>query len=76
MKIYQLKELTKEELLQKRFELEDELFNFRLTAQVKKLDNPLKLRTIRKDIARICTLVRQMELQAGSQKTGPEKVKK
>lgn len=64
MKIYQLKELSKDELVQKKHELEDELFNLRLTVLVKKLDNPLKLRNIRKDIARINTLLRQEELKA------------
>ena len=64
MKIYQLKELSKDELVQKKHELEDELFNLRLTVLVKKLDNPLKLRNLRKDIARINTLLRQEELKA------------
>jgi large subunit ribosomal protein L29 len=64
MKIYQLKELSRDELVQKKHELEDELFNLRLTVLVKKLDNPLKLRNLRKDIARINTLLRQEELKA------------
>ena len=68
MKIYQLKELSKDELVQKKHELEDELFNLRLTVLVKKLDNPLKLRNLRKDIARINTLLRQEELNAGKAK--------
>jgi large subunit ribosomal protein L29 len=68
VKIYQLKELSKDELVQKKHELEDELFNLRLTVLVKKLDNPLKLRNLRKDIARINTLLRQEELKAGEAK--------
>nr|AKQ03624.1 50S ribosomal protein L29, large subunit ribosomal protein L29 [uncultured candidate division Zixibacteria bacterium Rifle_16ft_4_minimus_38126] len=58
MKLYQLKELSQDELLQKRFELQEELFNLRLTSLVKKLDNPLKLRNLRRDVARINTLLR------------------
>ena len=58
MKLYQLKELSQDELLQKRFELKEELFNLRLTSLVKKLDNPLKLRNLRRDVARINTLLR------------------
>ncbi len=58
MKLYQLKELSQDELLQKRFELKEELFNLRLTSLVKKLDNPLKLRNLRKDVARINTLLK------------------
>ena len=62
MKIYQLRELSKEELLQKRFEIGEELFNLRLTALVKKLDNPSKLRNLRRDIARINTLLKMGDL--------------
>jgi len=69
MKIYQLKELSQDELVQKKHELEDELFNLRLTVLVKKLDNPLKLRNLRKDIARINTILRQEELKAEKAKT-------
>lgn len=58
MRLYQLKELSRDELLQKRFELQEELFNLRLTSLVKKLDNPLKLRNLRRDVARINTLLR------------------
>ena len=58
MKLYQLRELSQDELLQKRFELKEELFNLRLTSLVKKLDNPLKLRNLRRDVARINTLLR------------------
>ncbi|OGC77289.1 MAG: 50S ribosomal protein L29 [candidate division Zixibacteria bacterium RBG_16_50_21] len=73
MRIYQLRELAKEELLQKKFELQEELFNLRLTALVKKLDNPSKLKNLRRDIARINTLLgrenipsRQSQTQAPS----------
>ncbi len=63
MKMYLLKELSRDELTQKKHELVDELFNLRLTVLVKKLDNPLKLRNLKKEIARINTLLRQEELK-------------
>ncbi|MDP2960713.1 MAG: 50S ribosomal protein L29, partial [candidate division Zixibacteria bacterium] len=53
-----LKDLTKEELLQQKEELEEELFNLNMQKSAKELDNPLKLRVIRRDIARINTLLR------------------
>lgn len=59
MKIYQLRDMAGDELEQKRMELQDELFNLRLTAQVKQLANPKKLTNMRKDIARINTLLKQ-----------------
>ena len=61
MKIYQIRELSQDELMQKKHELEEELFNLRLTSLVKKLDNPMKLRNLRKNIARINTLLKEME---------------
>ncbi|HEX9912295.1 MAG TPA: 50S ribosomal protein L29 [candidate division Zixibacteria bacterium] len=57
-----LKDLTKEELLQQKEELEEELFNLNMQKSAKELDNPLKLRVIRRDIARINTLLREEEL--------------
>ena len=59
MKILQLRDMTKEELLQKKDELKDEVFNLNLRKAMKELDNPLKLRTIRRDIARIETLINE-----------------
>lgn len=57
-----LKDLTKEELIQKKEELEEELFNLKMQKTAKDLDNPLKLRIIRRDIARINTMLREEEL--------------
>lgn len=57
MKIDALRDMTKEELLQKRDELKQELFNLNMRKALKELDNPLKLRTIRRDVARIETIL-------------------
>jgi large subunit ribosomal protein L29 len=57
MKLETLRDLTKEELLQKLEELKQELFNLRIRKGVRELDNPLKLRTLRRDIARIETIL-------------------
>ncbi|MDP3024464.1 MAG: 50S ribosomal protein L29 [candidate division Zixibacteria bacterium] len=62
MKKAALKDLTKEELIQKRDEIEEELFNLRMQESAKKLDNPLRLRVIRREIARINTMLREEEL--------------
>jgi large subunit ribosomal protein L29 len=73
MKKEQMKELTREELLQKKLELEEELFNLRLQKASKELDNPLKLRVIRKELARINTFLREDELKIRTLATGGEK---
>lgn len=57
MRIENLKDLTKDELLQKREELKQDLFNLRMRRGVRDLDNPLKLRTLRREIARIETIL-------------------
>lgn len=68
-----LRDLTKDELLQKRAELQQEMFNLRLRKGIRELDNPLKLRTLRRDLARIATIlsedrteIRKIVDQAGS----------
>ena len=61
MKVFQLRDYTKEELLQKKHDLEEELFNLRLRKMTKQLENPLKLRNLRKEIARINTILKEDE---------------
>jgi large subunit ribosomal protein L29 len=62
LKLQQLRELTREELLQKRNDLLDERFNLNMRRSLKELDNPLRLRQIRREIARINTVLREDEL--------------
>ncbi|MDZ4724038.1 MAG: 50S ribosomal protein L29 [candidate division Zixibacteria bacterium] len=62
MKISTLRELTRDELLQRRKDLEEELFNLRMRRSVKTLDNPLRLRHIGRDVGQIMTLLREDEL--------------
>lgn len=56
MKTKELRELTLEELAARRAELKQEITNLRLQAQVGQLENPSRLRTIRREVARIETL--------------------
>jgi large subunit ribosomal protein L29 len=63
MKKEQMRELTKEELLQRKSEMEQEILNLRLQRASKELDNPLRLRVLRRDIARINTMLREDELK-------------
>ena len=57
MKMVTLRDMTKDELLQKKHEFNEEIFNLKMRKTFKELDNPLKLRTIRRDIARIETIL-------------------
>lgn len=56
-----LREMTVEELQQKSRQLQEELFNLRFRNSVKQLDNPLKIREVRRDLARIATVLREHE---------------
>lgn len=57
MRMETIRDLTRDELLQKREELLRELFNLRMRKSVRELDNPLKMRVLRRDIARIETVL-------------------
>lgn len=63
MKKEQMRELTKDELLQRKAEMEEETFNLRMQKASKELDNPLKLRVLRRDIARINTILKEDDLK-------------
>jgi large subunit ribosomal protein L29 len=63
MKKEQMRELTKEELLQRRSEIEEELFNLRVQKASKELDNPLRLRVLKREMARVNTILREDELK-------------
>ncbi len=61
MKASEITELTQAELEQKLADLKSELFNLRFQHTVNQLDNPLRLTAVRKDIARVKTLLGENE---------------
>lgn len=58
----ELRELTAEELVLRLKESKEELFNLRFQMATGQLDNNRRLRTVRKNIARIYTIMREREL--------------
>ena len=58
----ELRELTNEELVLRVREAKEELFNLRFQMATGQLDNNRRLRTVRTDIARIYTVMREREL--------------
>ncbi|MBI2875084.1 MAG: 50S ribosomal protein L29 [Firmicutes bacterium] len=56
MKASELRELDVRELLEKVRGLREELFNLRFQAATKQLENPMRIRQLKKDIARIMTV--------------------
>ena len=63
MKAGQFRELTEEELGQKLSDLKDDLFKLRVRHSVAKLENPMKIREAKKDIARLQTVVKEYQLR-------------
>ncbi len=62
MKAEDVRELTDEELDRKLAELKEELFNLRFQLATGQLDNPMRVKAVRKDIARVHTVKREREL--------------
>ena len=59
MKAHEIKEMTEDEIRVKLSELREEYFRLSFRNAVHKIDNPLQLRTLRKDIARCQTILKQ-----------------
>ncbi len=63
MKINKINEMSSPELEKELGELKTELFKLRFSLATNGLDNPLKIREVKKDIARINTVLRQREMK-------------
>lgn len=62
MKNNKLKDMSSPELEKELSELKSELFKLRFSLATNGLDNPLRIKEVRKEIARIKTILRQREL--------------
>ena len=63
MKATEIRSLSAEELNAKLADLKKDLFMLRMQHATNQLDNPLKLADVKKDIARIKTVIREKELE-------------
>ncbi len=59
MRPRELRELSIPELKEKLSQLREELFNLRFQKTIHKLENPMRIRQVKKDIARILTILRE-----------------
>ena len=62
MKASELRKLSQAELDAKLLELKKELFNLRFQQAINQLDNPMRISAVKKDIARVKTVIRDMQL--------------
>jgi large subunit ribosomal protein L29 len=63
MKAKEVRELTADELQNKLSGLKEELFNLRFQVATGQLDNPMRIRDVRKSIARVLTVMRENQLK-------------
>ncbi|MBR4908438.1 MAG: 50S ribosomal protein L29 [Acidaminococcaceae bacterium] len=64
MKINEIRDMSAEDLDKKLAELKEELFNLRFQMATGQCENPMKIREVKKSIARIKTVQRQNEINA------------
>lgn len=62
MKISELREMSTEQLNQEVYSLKEKLFNLRRKKAVGQVENPTEIRTVRKDIARVYTVLKEREM--------------
>lgn len=67
MKANEVREMSAAELENKLTELKKELFNLRFQSATNQLENPMRIKAVKKDIARIKTVLREIELKADAQ---------
>ena len=63
MKAKELRDLTYDELVQKEKDLQAELFNLRFRLATSQLDNPMTIKAVRKDLARVKNVLRQLDME-------------
>ena len=63
MKVVEIRELTADDLRAREKELDDQLFRLRIQKSMGQLEAPAKVRGIRKDLARIKTILREKTAQ-------------
>jgi len=66
MKASEMKKLSTAELETKLKDLKAELFNLRFQLAINQLDNPMRINAVKKDIARIKTIQRDIELHGAT----------
>ena len=66
MKASEIRKLSAKELDAKLLELKDELFKLRFQQAINQLDNPMRINAVKKDIARIKTVQRDIELHGAN----------
>ena len=66
MRASEVREMTTAELESKLKDLKAELFNLRFQLAINQLDNPMRISAVKKDIARVKTILREIEIKTSA----------
>ena len=70
MKASEIRDLSVEEMETKLKDLKAELFNLRFQLAINQLDNPMRISAVKKDIARVQTVLRETQLKNSAEAKG------
>jgi len=71
-KAFDFRELGVDELRQRELDIEDQLFRMRIQKAMGQLETPNKIRSVRREMARLKTVLRERELEDRAKSDGPE----
>ncbi|TMA12718.1 MAG: 50S ribosomal protein L29 [Deltaproteobacteria bacterium] len=63
MEVKEIRDMSRDELIQKRSDLREEIFNLKLKKATSRLESPMKLKETKRDLARLETVLRERELE-------------
>ncbi len=69
MKASEIRAMSGEDRQKKLAELKEELFNLRFQLAINQLDNPHRIGEVRRDIARVMTVIREVDTASGENKS-------
>ena len=65
--IQKIRDMSETELEKKLADLKEELFNLRFQHAINQLENPMRLKAVKKEIAIVKTIMRENELKSGAE---------
>ncbi|MFB3108111.1 MAG: 50S ribosomal protein L29 [Candidatus Binatia bacterium] len=70
MEAKEIREMSREEIIQKRRELKQQIFHLNLSRSAGRLESPIKLRQTKRDLARLETVLREKDMAGVEAKAG------
>ncbi len=70
MEAKEIREMSREEIIQKRRELKQQIFHLRLSRSSGRLESPIKIKQTKRDLARLETVLREKEMAGVGTKAG------